>query len=67
MGKKKSDEHVIFKSGISDIDNSGSVTTVSSQECTGLIPSDPKSRDERASYEDIVGYSGDDAKQTKSL
>lgn len=65
--KKKSKEHVIFRSDISDIDNGGAVATSSSQECTGLIPSDPKSREERSAYEDIVNYSGDGTKQTKSL
>ena len=54
--KKKSKEHIIFRSDISDIDNGGSVTTSSAQECTGLIASDPKSRAERSSYEDIVNY-----------
>lgn len=65
--KKKSKEHIIFRSDISDIDNGGAVTTSSSQECTGLIAADPKSREERAAYEDIVNYSGDGTKQTKSL
>ena len=64
MSKKKK-EHVIFTSDISDIDRGGAV---SSQECTGLIPSDPKSRAERAAYEDILDYTDDhDSKHTKSL
>lgn len=66
--KDKSKEHIIFRSDISDIDKGGAVTTSSSQECTGLIPSDPKSREERSSYEDIVNYSGDNPeKHTKHL
>ena len=61
--KKKSNEHVIFRSDISDIDRGGSVITASSQECTGLISADPKSREERSAYEDIVNYSGDNSEK----
>lgn len=60
---KKNKEHIIFRSDISDIDNAESVTTASAQECTGLISRDPKSRSQRAAYEDIVGYSGDAVKK----
>lgn len=66
--KKKSEEHIIFRSDISDIDvHGGAITTASSQECTGLISFDPKSREERSAYERIVSYSGDDAKETEIL
>ena len=64
MSKKKK-EHVIFTSEISDIDRGGAV---SHQECTGLIASDPKSREERASYKEIMDYTDDhDSRHTNNL
>lgn len=65
MKDKKSTEHIIFKSDISDIDKGGAI---SATDYTGLIPSDPKSNAERESYEEILDYIEHyEGKQTNNL
>lgn len=65
MSKKKTPEHIIFRSEISDIDRGGAI---SATDCTGLIPCDPKSHAERKSYEEIIDYIEHyEGEHTKSL
>ncbi len=52
--KKKYQSHVIFYSGMFDLDV---CDAVSSTECTGLIPFAPKAEDELSSYNEIISYS----------
>lgn len=54
MRKRKYAEHVIFRTHMFDFDIGNAI---SSQECTGLIPSAPKTEAEFDSYDDIINFS----------
>ena len=54
MSRRKYPEHVIFQNRMFDFDIENAI---SSQDCTGLIPSAPKTEAEFESYNDIINYS----------
>lgn len=56
--KNTNNDHVIFTDRMFDLDE-GNATSVN--DCTGLIPSAPHTREELEAYDEIVHYSPESA------